>query len=111
MTMTQFAALLNSIASGYIQGQPVLNETGLEGAWDFTLNFSVAGMVGGGRGMVIMRGGDAGPGGGANAASDPSGGLSLNDALTKQLGLKLETQKRPAQVVVIDRMEPKPTDN
>jgi uncharacterized protein (TIGR03435 family) len=110
MTMTQFATLLNSIAGGYIQGQPVLNETGLEGSWDFTLNFSVAGMVGGGRGMVVMRGGDAGPGG-ANAASDPSGGLSLNDALTKQLGLKLETVKRPAPVVVIDHMEQKPTEN
>lgn len=113
MTMTQFAALLNSIAGGYIQSQPVLNETGLEGAWDFTLNFSGAGLVGGGRGVVILRsggGGDAGPGG-ANAASDPSGGLSLNDALTKQLGLKLETVKRPSQVVVIDHMEPKPTEN
>jgi uncharacterized protein (TIGR03435 family) len=113
MTMTQFASLLNSIAGGYIGGQPVLNETGLDGAWDFTLNFSVAGMVGGGRGMVVFRsgGGDAGPGGGANTASDPSGGLSLNDALTKQLGLKLETLKRPAPVVVIDRMEQKPAEN
>lgn len=114
MTMAELAALLNNIASGYIQGQPVLNETGLEGAWDFTLNFSVAGMVGGGgggRGMVVFRGGDAGPAGGNSAASDPSGGLSLNDALTKQLGLKLETIKRTAPVVVIDHMEQKPTDN
>jgi uncharacterized protein (TIGR03435 family) len=113
MTMAQFALLLNNIAGGYIQNQPVLNETGLDGAWDFTLNFSGAGMVGGGRGMVMIRsgGGDGGPGGGANSASDPSGGLSLNDALTKQLGLKLETLKRPAPVVVIDHVEQKPTDN
>ncbi len=113
MTMAQFASLLNNIAGGYIQNQPVLNETGLEGAWDFTLNFSGAGMVGGGRGVMVFRsgGGDMGPGGGANSASDPSGGLSLNDALTKQLGLKLETLKRPAPVVVIDSMEQKPTDN
>ena len=113
ITMAQFALLLNGMAPGYIQNQPVLNETGLEGAWDFTLNFSGAGMVGGGRGVMIFRsgGGDAGPGGGANSASDPGGGLSLNDALTKQLGLKLETLKRPAPVVVIDRMEQKPTDN
>jgi uncharacterized protein (TIGR03435 family) len=112
MTMAQFALLLNSIASGYIQNQPVLNETGLEGAWDFTLSFSGAPLGGGGRGMVMMvRRGDGGAAGGTDAASDPSGGLSLNDALTKQLGLKLETLKRPAPVVVIDRMEQRPTDN
>jgi len=111
MTMAQFAGLLNNIASGYIQSQPVLNETGLEGAWDFTLSFSGAGVVGGGRGIVTMvRGaGDAGPAGGT--ASDPSGGLSLNDALMKQLGLKLETLKRPAPVVVVDHLEQKPTEN
>jgi uncharacterized protein (TIGR03435 family) len=113
MTMVQFASLLNGIAGGYMGGQPVLNETGLDGAWDFTLSFSGAGLVGGGRGMVVFRsgGGDAGPGGGASTASDPSGGLSLNDALTKQLGLKLDTLKRPAPVVVIDRMEQKPAEN
>jgi uncharacterized protein (TIGR03435 family) len=114
MTMAQFASLLNNIAGGYIQGQPVLNETGLDGAWDFTLNFSGAGVVGGGgRGVAVFRfgGGDAAPAGGAGTASDPSGGLSLNDALTKQVGLKLETAKRPAPVVVIDHIEPKPTEN
>ena len=86
--------------------------SGLEGAWDFTLSFSGAPMGGGSRGMVMMvRRGDGGAAGGTDAASDPSGGLSLNDALTKQLGLKLETLKRPAPVVVIDRMDQKPIDN
>jgi uncharacterized protein (TIGR03435 family) len=44
-------------------------------------------------------------------ASDPSGGLSLSDALAKQLGLKLESRKRPKPVLVIDHIEQKPTDN
>jgi uncharacterized protein (TIGR03435 family) len=69
---------------------------------------------GGGRAMAVFRvggGGDAAPASGANTASDPSGGLSLNDALSKQLGLKLETAKRPAPVVVIDHIEQKPTEN
>jgi len=35
----------------------------------------------------------------------------LNVAVEKQLGLKLEMQKRPESVVVIDHMEEKPTEN
>ena len=33
------------------------------------------------------------------------------DAVNKQLGLKLEMQKRPLPVLVIDHVEEKPTDN
>jgi uncharacterized protein (TIGR03435 family) len=110
MTIAQFASLLPNIAGGYIR-TPVLDETGIEGAWDFTLSFSPAGMVNGGGGRGGLRGGDAGPPGGEAVASDPGGGLSLFDAVSKQLGLKLEMQKRPMPVLVIDRVEQKPTDN
>ena len=44
-------------------------------------------------------------------ASLPSGAVSLFDAMTRQLGLKLEMQKRPTPVLVIDHIEQKPTDN
>jgi uncharacterized protein (TIGR03435 family) len=112
MTMTKLADLLQGLAPGYIHA-PVLDATGLKGAWDFTLSFSPAGAGegGGGRGG---RGGDGAAAGGtadASAASDPSGAVSLLDALPKQLGLKLEMQKRPIQVLVIDHIEQKPTDN
>jgi uncharacterized protein (TIGR03435 family) len=43
--------------------------------------------------------------------SDPNGALSLPDAVNKQLGLKLELKKRPMQVLVIDHVEEKPTEN
>lgn len=86
---------------------PVEDATGLEGTWDLDLTFSMrAGMSFGG------RGGDAG--GGSNAvpsASDPTGGLTLFEAIEKELGLKLEKQKRTLPVFVIDHIEPKPTDN
>jgi|HubBroStandDraft_1064217.scaffolds.fasta_scaffold1510319_1 hypothetical protein len=39
--------------------------------------------------------------------SEPSGKLSLFDAMVKQLGLKLEMPKRPLAVVVIDHVERK----
>jgi uncharacterized protein (TIGR03435 family) len=110
MTMAQFAEELPRRAGGYLR-TPALDSTGLEGAWDFTLNFAPNGAAvqGGGGGG---RGGDAGPVPiGAPAASDPNGAVSLFDALTKQLGLKLEMQKRPMPVLVIDHIDEKPADN
>jgi uncharacterized protein (TIGR03435 family) len=113
MTMAQFADLLQKIAPGYIRS-PVLDATGLDGAWDFTLSFSGVNLLqsGPGRGGDGGRGGDAGqPAGAVPAASDPNGAVSLFDAIDKQLGLKLEMQKRPIPVLVIDHVEEKPTDN
>jgi uncharacterized protein (TIGR03435 family) len=111
MTMSQFAEDLQRMANGYIR-VPVEDKTGLDGAYDFTLTFTPIGMLNAGRG----RGGDNGaPGGGGGAAlpdaADPSGALSLFDAVNRQLGLKLEMRKRPMPVVVIDHIEEKPVDN
>jgi uncharacterized protein (TIGR03435 family) len=100
MTMAQFAEKLQSIAPGYIHS-PVLDSTGLAGAWDFTLSFTPVGMAQGGGG----RGGDAAS---STEASDPSTGLTLLEAMEKQLGLKLVMQKRPISVLVIDHVEPSP---
>lgn len=108
MTMTQFAEQLQTMAGGYVFS-PVKDATGLEGAFDFTLSFSTAGQVNGGRGGGF--GGDGGTPTGAETASDPSGALSIFDAISKQLGLKLELKKRPVTVLVIDHVEEKPTDN
>jgi len=108
MSMAQFADLLQKIAPGYIHS-PVLDATGLEGAWDFTLSFSSSNLIQ----SAPARGGDAGqqPPGGAPTASDPNGAVSVFDAVSKQLGLKLEEKKRPVSVLVIDHVEEKPTDN
>jgi uncharacterized protein (TIGR03435 family) len=104
MTMAQFADLLQPIAPGYIHS-PVLDATGIEGAYDFTFSFSGIGQL-----QSAGRGGDSGAGA-SGIPADPNGALSLFDALNKQLGLKLESQKRPVPVLVIDHMEEKPTEN
>src|SRR5215831_7693522 len=114
MTMGQFADHLLSVASQYVH-YPVVDATGLEGAWDFTLSFSpiTASQLAGLRASLppgVAAGPAGGPGGGANA-SDPVGGTSLFDAVDKQLGLKLEPQKRSYPIFVIDHIEEKPTDN
>jgi uncharacterized protein (TIGR03435 family) len=107
VTMAQFAKMLPGIAPGYLRTE-VADATGLEGGWDFTFSFSPAG-------VLQMGGGQSGDGGagaaGVPEASTPNGALSLFDALTRELGLKLEMQKRPLPVLVIDHVEQKPTDN
>jgi uncharacterized protein (TIGR03435 family) len=102
MSMARFAEMLQGLAPGYIHA-PVLDSTGLDGTFDFTLSFSTAGQLQSGPGR---RAGEA-----PAQASDPNGALSLLDALPKQLGLKLELTKRPVEVLVIDHVEQKATDN
>ena len=113
ITMAEFAEQLPSFAPGYfgmIRG--VVDATNLEGRWDITLSYSANGFQnGGGRGG---RGGDSGPaptGGPAPDVSEPGQGMTVMDAVEKELGLKMETQKRPAPFLVIDHIEQKPTEN
>jgi uncharacterized protein (TIGR03435 family) len=106
-TMEQLAARMRMMASGYID-HPVIDSTGLQGGWDFVLSWTGRGAFPNGGG----RGADAGqlPGGVATA-SDPNGGLTFFEAVERELGLKLELQKHPMPVLVIDHVEQKPTDN
>jgi uncharacterized protein (TIGR03435 family) len=108
MTMAQFADQLQSLGGVYVH-YPVVDATGLEGSWDFSLSFSPITESQ----LSTLRTSSpfgATAGGGAGA-SDPVGGTSLFDAVEKQLGLKLEAQKRTYPVFVIDHIEEKPTDN
>jgi uncharacterized protein (TIGR03435 family) len=118
MTMAQFAEQLPIRANGYFKiGEPVMDETGLTDAYDFTLSFSAPGLIPGllaNSGIILATGARGGEGvpvaAGASAASDPNGALSFYDALTKQLGLKAVQQKRDVPVVVLDHVEEKPTE-
>lgn len=100
MTMAQFAANLQYIANGYIRN-PVLDKTGLDGGYDFTLTFSLINPA-----QINLRG--RGPDG---DASEPISGLTVFEAVEKQLGLKLEETKRTAPFLVIDHVEQKPVEN
>jgi len=118
MTLAQWAEQLPNNASGYFMGMNsfpggVVDQTKIEGAYDITISFSAAGLVngGGGRGGAPPPPPGAGGGPGSPEASDPNSAISLQEAIEKQLGLKLEPQKNPGMVLVVDHVEEKPTDN
>jgi uncharacterized protein (TIGR03435 family) len=109
ITMAQFADRLQGLTSELTL--PILDATGIEGGFSFSLTFSpLAAAL---RRVAERSGGIAGqaPGDVQMAADPVSGGITLFEALEKQLGLKLELQKRPMPVIVIDHIEQKPTEN
>jgi uncharacterized protein (TIGR03435 family) len=74
--------------------RPIIDQTGLEGTFDFSLEW----------------GADASPG----SASPPDHdalGTSIQEALLDQLGLKLERGNGPVHVLLIDRIDKQPTAN
>ena len=77
-----------------------MDATGIDGAWDFSPLYSRPGVVNG-----------VPPADGQPGAGDPTDAMTLFEALQKQLGLRLATEKRAMPVLVIDHVEPKPLDN
>jgi uncharacterized protein (TIGR03435 family) len=108
-TMKYFAERLRGAAGGYIQA-PIVETTGLEGGWDFTLNWSPINLFPGGVNGIGGRAGGDGQAGAAEAAV-PNGAITLPEAMESQLGLKLEMGRRPVSVLVIDQISEQPTGN
>ncbi len=79
MTLSNLADRLPEMAGEYID-RMVVNETGLEDRHDFRLSW-------------------------VGRASIDQGGLTVFEAIEKQLGLKLQARKMPMPVMVIDRIE------
>ncbi len=101
VTMEQFGQMLPNFVGGYTR-VPAHDRTGLQGGFDFTLDFSPIEQVQGPR----PEPGAANTG----VALDPTGALSLQDAVRRQLGIRLEETKRPVPVLVIESFSEKPLD-
>jgi uncharacterized protein (TIGR03435 family) len=100
MDIAQFAVMLEYMAPGYVRA-PIKDATGIKGYWDINVTFS---------GIDLLPGHIFDPNA-ALEASDPNGSLSLPDALQKQLGLRLNREKRTLPVLVIDHVDDRPTEN
>jgi len=101
---TQFCPRCNRSGTVIVGATSTPGKTGLQGSFDFTLNWSPIGQVQGPQAEV-----GAPPNTGA--APDPTGALSLQDAVRRQLGIRLEDTKLPVPVLVIDSISEKPLDN
>jgi len=83
---------------GLRMDRPVIDLTGLHGAYDFNLEYT--------RQLPPEF-----PGGGKLNGEEPdTSGPTIYSALKQQLGLDLRAQKGQADVIVIDHIE-KPTEN
>jgi uncharacterized protein (TIGR03435 family) len=108
VTLDQLGILLPNLAFGYIY-YPVADGTGLKESYDLTLAFSSVD-----RTLTPPPGSNSQQSGatsGTSLAADPSGAISLFDAFKNELGLKLEKEKRPMPVLIIDHIEEQPTEN
>jgi uncharacterized protein (TIGR03435 family) len=99
-----------------ILGQPVVDMTGLKGAYQLTLELSRQDMHAMVQAAGVMPPGP-GMGGGEmhGPGSDAPGGAPGSDVSVfqniQQMGLKLESRKAPMEVIVIDRLEKAPKEN
>ena len=88
LTAAAIAENLRQMAGGYLASD-VVDKTGLEGAMDFDLEWTP-------RGALEAKGRD---------------GISIFDAVDKQLGLKLERKDVPMPALSIEKVNRKPTAN
>ncbi len=96
MSMAQFANTLSMVL-----GAPVLDKTGIPGSFDIHLDFIPEGSNLTGRGPLPL---DA-------ATGDDASKPSLFTALQQQIGLRLESEKLPATILVSDHIERTPREN
>jgi uncharacterized protein (TIGR03435 family) len=83
-------------------GKPVVDQTGLSGNDDVSVEFSMEAT----RNAMRVASTSAAP----DAAAEPPPGITFMDAVREQLGLKLESTKAPVPMLVIDHME-RPSEN
>jgi bla regulator protein BlaR1 len=106
---TMAAAAATFYGYGSMAGEidrPVVDQTGLEGTFDFVLEYKP--VNNNGIPAAVGQAPDAPPG--AAAPSGDFGGTPFVEALRQQLGLKLVRTKAPVRVLVIDHFE-KPSEN
>ncbi len=99
-SMAELADALERTATAYID-HPVVDATGLEGGWDFMMGWTAKALL-----QPIPR-----PDGGqAGQASDPNG-ITVFEAMERELGLRLVRRKRTIPVIVVDQVNEKPIEN
>jgi uncharacterized protein (TIGR03435 family) len=108
MTLSGLAVMLTTLGGG--NGRQVVDQTGLTGRYELSVDFSLSELVSSLRDQGIQV--PTGPGGGGSSsdASDPAGDTTVSEALSK-LGLKLINTKANIEQLVVDHIEKTATEN
>jgi uncharacterized protein (TIGR03435 family) len=107
--LTEFVGQLRALAPAYIT-HPVVDSTELKGRYNFTLRWNPVDLVYGDSAANTPDSANA-PAGVSAKASAPSGGVTIFEAIEKQLGLKLVRQKHSMPVLIVDNADRIPSSN
>jgi len=99
--MGELAENLQRMANAYID-HPIVDATGLQGGWNFLVGWTPKG--------ALQTPTGASPAAGVMAAAADPGGISVFEAVEKELGLKLVKQTRSVPVIVVDHVNEKPVE-
>ena len=89
MTMSAFTAGLHDMMFASLGNNPILDKTEMKGGWNFDLHWS---------GLIVFAG-------------NTTERISFQEAVEKQMGMKLEEIKVPTPVIVIDSVNRKTKEN
>lgn len=97
LSMEALAEQLPNFAPRFFEGRPVVDATGLAGAWDFRIDWTP------------LSGGLSGLG--AEPGQEFDTGTTIFATMEKNLGIKLEQREQAMPVIVIDSADRVPTQN
>ena len=101
--MMELAENLQRMAGAYID-HPIVDGTGLQGGWNFWIGWTPRQML-----QAAPAAASTAPAGAVPTATD-SNGISVFEAVEKELGLKLVKQKKTIPVIVVDHVGEKPVE-
>jgi uncharacterized protein (TIGR03435 family) len=105
VTMAQFADLLSAVARGDIKNR-IVDKTGLTDSYNFSLSYT-----GGSRLRLQEAAALAAAKQAGESTAGPVEGLAIDDAVRKELGVRLEKQPLPLPFLILDHIDETPTEN
>ncbi|HEY4381810.1 MAG TPA: TIGR03435 family protein [Acidobacteriaceae bacterium] len=102
-SMGELAEALQQMANAYID-HPIVDATGLEGGWDFTMGWTPKAK------LQAPRTPSPNADGAATTEAAAPDGISVFEAMERELGLKLVKEKRSIPVIVVDHVDEKPLE-
>jgi uncharacterized protein (TIGR03435 family) len=106
VTMAQFADLLAAVGGRADIRNHVVDKTGLTDGYDFSVSYTT-----GSRLHLQEAAAEAAAKQNGEATAGPVEGLGIDDAVRKELGVRLEKQPLPLPFLVLDHIDRTPTEN